>query len=161
MELEFFREEAKKHLENTLISIKAKNKVTTNNINKTKREKGYNKITQQTPRGQLHNETIYGRSKKYVTKIETIGSKFNSEKIQTVANKKYREAIQKRLSEFDNDPKKAFTGKNSLKKVPIQIDEINFVPEKVKTVTFEYIYTIRKEITHELNIEKIVYKSLI
>ena len=160
MELEFFREEAKKHLENTLISIKAKNKVTTNNINKTKREKGYNKITQQTPRGQLHNETIYGRSKKYVTKIETIGSKFNSEKIQTVANKKYREAIQKRLSEFDNDPKKAFTGKNSLKKVPIQIDEINFVPEKVKTVTFEYIYTIRKEITHELNIEKIVDKRV-
>jgi len=35
MPLREFRAEAKKHLENTLISIKAKNKVITGNINKT------------------------------------------------------------------------------------------------------------------------------
>ena len=60
-----FRAEAKKHLENTLISIKAKNKVITNNINKTKKRGGVNTKKQQTPRGQLHLETIYGCCRQY------------------------------------------------------------------------------------------------
>ena len=38
MPLDEFRAEAKKHLENTLVSFKAKNKVTTRNKNKTKRK---------------------------------------------------------------------------------------------------------------------------
>lgn len=36
--LELFRTEAKHHLENILVSIKAKNKVVTNNINRTKKK---------------------------------------------------------------------------------------------------------------------------
>ena len=55
-----FRAEAKRQLENILISIKAKNKVVTHNINITKKKGGNNKKTQQTPRGQLHLETIFG-----------------------------------------------------------------------------------------------------
>ena len=41
------------------------------------------------------------------------------EMILKVANKAYREALLKRLNAFDQDAKKAFTGKNSLEKNPI------------------------------------------
>jgi CRISPR-associated endonuclease Csn1 len=156
--LDDFRAEAKNHLENTLISIKAKNKVATVNTNVTKKKGGLNKKKQQTPRGQLHLETIYGSSQQYVTKEEKVGVNFDEELIKTVANKKYREALLKRLNEFDNEPKKAFTGKNSLEKNPIYIDKLQTykVPVKVKTVVLETIYTIRKDITPDLKIEKVV-----
>jgi CRISPR-associated endonuclease Csn1 len=156
--LENFRAEAKKHLESTLVSIKAKNKVTTININKTKKNGGLNKKKQLTPRGQLHLETIYGSIMQYITKEEKVGANFNAEVIETVANKKYREVLIKRLSEFDNDPKKAFTGKNSLEKNPLYIDSLQTfkVPLKVKTVTTETIYTIRKEVNPDLKIEKVI-----
>ena len=153
-----FRVEAKKHLENTLVSIKAKNKVTTININSTKKQSGLNKKKQLTPRGQLHLETVYGSIQQYVTKEEKVGANFNVELIKTVANKKYREALLKRLAEFDNDPKKAFTAKNSLEKNPLYFDSLQTykVPVKVKTVALETIYTIRKDITPDLKIEKVV-----
>ena len=153
-----FRAEAKRHLENTLISIKAKNKVVTNNINTTKRKSGTNKKMQSTPRGQLHLETVYGSCKKYTTKDEKIGAGFNEEQIQKVAKKQYREALLKRLQEFGGDPKKAFTEKNSLSKNPIWLNESKTVavPEKVKTVSFETIYTIRKEVSPDLKIDKVI-----
>ena len=156
--LDDFRAEAKNHLENTLITIKAKNKVTTINTNVTKKKGGLNKKKQQTPRGQLHLETIYGSIQQYVTKEEKVGANFDEELIKTVANKKYREALLRRLLEFDNEPKTAFTGKNSLDKNPIYIDKLQTykVPVKVKTVVLETIYTIRKDITPDLKIEKVV-----
>jgi CRISPR-associated endonuclease Csn1 len=158
MPLNEFRAEAKKHLEKTLISIKAKNKVVTNNINTTKKKKGVNKKLQSTPRGQLHLETVYGSCRKYVTKDEKVGSGFDEEQIQKVAKKKYREALLKRLHEFENDPKKAFTGKNSLTKNPVYLDEqrTTTVPEKVKIVSFETVYTIRKAISPDLKLEKVI-----
>ncbi|MEO0312441.1 MAG: hypothetical protein RIQ89_2098 [Bacteroidota bacterium] len=153
-----FRAKAKVHLENTLVSIKAKNKVTTININTTKKRGGLNKKKQLTPRGQLHLETVYGSMKQYVTKEEKIGANFNQEIILTVANKKIREALLKRLIAFDNDPKKAFTGKNSLDKNPIFLDsnQTYQVPLKVKTVSLETYYTIRKDVTPELNVSKVI-----
>lgn len=146
--LDEFRTEAKRHLENTLISIKAKNKVTTQNINSSKRSGGLNKKVQQTPRGQLHLETIYGSKKQYIVKEETINAKFDIEKITTVTKPSYREALLIRLKQFDNDPKKAFAGVNALSKKPIWLNEnhIGRVSEKVKTVNIETVYTIRKEI---------------
>ena len=149
MPLEIFRAEAKRQLENILVSIKAKNKVVTRNINITKRKSGENKKVQFTPRGQLHNETIYGSIRRYCTKEEKIGAAFDAEKIQTVTNKKYREALLKRLNDFGNDPKKAFTGKNSLEKNPVYMDESHTltVPVKVKILYTETVYTIRKAIT--------------
>jgi CRISPR-associated endonuclease Csn1 len=156
--LDDFRAEAKKHLENTLISIKSKNKVATININTTKKQGGLNKKKQLTPRGQLHLETVYGSIKQYITKEEKVGANFNEETILTVANKKCREALLKRLNEFDNDPKKAFTGKNSLDKNPLYYDQLQTykIPLKVKTVSLETLYTIRKDITPDLNIEKVI-----
>lgn len=158
MQLDLFRAEAKRHLENTLVSIKAKNKVVTQNINVSKKKSGKNKKMQLTPRGQLHLETVYGRSKQYVTKEEKVNASFTADKIQTVANKRYREALLDRLAQFEGDAKKAFTGKNSLEKNPIWLDEFHKdnIPEKVKTVTFEPIYTIRKEISPDLKLDKIV-----
>jgi len=158
MALDEFRTEAKKHLENTLISIKSKNKVVTQNINISKKAGGINKKTQQTPRGQLHLETIYGRQKQYVINEEKIGTTFDEAKIQTVTSPVYREALLKRLQQFNNDPKKAFGGKNAPAKNPIFTDEAktNQLPEKVKTVTFKYIYTIRKEVSPDLKLDKVI-----
>ena len=158
MPLDEFRAEAKQQLESTLISIKAKNKVATQNINVTASKTGLNKKVQLTPRGQLHNETIYGSIKRYVTKELKVGSNFNLEVIETVSNSKYREALKERLLSFDNNPKKAFTGKNNLNKNPIWLDELHTskVPEKVKLVKLERIFTIRKDVSKELNLSKVI-----
>ncbi|MCR5115200.1 MAG: type II CRISPR RNA-guided endonuclease Cas9, partial [Bacteroidales bacterium] len=153
MPLNEFRTEAKRQLENTLISIKAKNKVVTRNINKAKnnviseiidKEGNLKTIKGQvvkTPRGQLHLETIYGSSKRYETKEEKVNASFDAEKIKTVASKRYRESLQSRLNQFGGDAKKAFTGKNALDKNPIWLNDLHTdkVPEKVKTASFETI----------------------
>ncbi len=156
MPIKQFRAESKKHLENTLISFKAKNKVVTPNKNKIK---GSN-VKQRTliPRGQLHLETVYGKIQQYETKFVKIGGSFNQKLIETVTKQNYRNALLKRLSDFDNDPKKAFTGKNSLKKNPIYCNDAKkiAVPEKVKLVTQKTVYTIRKPIGPDLKIEKVI-----
>ena len=147
--LDIFRAEVKRQLENVLVSIKAKNKVVTRNTNVTKKKGGINKKVQLTPRGQLHNETIYGSKQQYYTKEEKVGSSFDVEKIKTVAKKAHRDALLKRLADFGNDPKKAFTGKNSLDKNHVYLNESQTeqVPVKVKILYMETVYTIRKAIT--------------
>jgi CRISPR-associated endonuclease Csn1 len=157
-----FRTEAKKQLESILISYKAKNKVVTNNKNITKKSGGTNQKIQLTPRGQLHKETVYGKLQQYATKEEKVNASFTQEYITKVAKKEYREALLKRLSENDNDPKKAFTGKNTLSKTPVYIslkDNI-VVPEKVKLVWLEDNYTIRKDVTPDLKLEKVIDSGL-
>ncbi|TRX36918.1 type II CRISPR RNA-guided endonuclease Cas9 [Flavobacterium sp. ZT3R18] len=156
--MENFREEAKKQLESILISYKAKNKVVTKNKNITKKSGGTNQKIQLTPRGQLHKETVYGKLQQYATKEEKVNANFTEEYIQKVAKKEYREALLKRLQENGNDPKKAFTGKNALNKTPVYVslkDNI-VVPEKVKIVWLEADYTIRKDITPDLKIDKVI-----
>ncbi|MHB0756811.1 type II CRISPR RNA-guided endonuclease Cas9 [Polaribacter sp. M15] len=148
---ENFRIEAKNELEKVLISFKAKNKVVTLNKNKTKL-KGKDKFhikAQLTPRGQLHKETVYGKLNEEVVKLEKVNAKFTKEKILEVTKHSYREALLKRLQEFENNPKKAFAGKNSLSKNPVFTFDGKKVPETVKTKSFEDNYTIRKEITPE------------
>lgn len=156
MELHKFRHEAKNHLENTLISFKAKNKIVTPNKNKIKGSDHAQKVF--TPRGQLHLETVYGSIKQYETKDVKVGGNFDEETIQKIAKQSHRIALLKRFQEFDNDPKKAFTGKNSLDKNPIYLNESKTqkVPDKVKLVSEIDIYTIRKPITPELKIDKVV-----
>jgi hypothetical protein len=156
--VENIRTEAKKHLAKILVSYKAKNKVVTINKNKTKKRKGFNEQVALTPRGQLHKETVYGKSFRYSTKLEKIGTSFDIQKIKTVAKKVERDALLKRLAENGNDPKKAFTGKNSLSKMPIYLDLERSIklPEKVKTVVFEQNYTIRKNIDPELKVDKVI-----
>jgi CRISPR-associated endonuclease Csn1 len=158
MPLDEFRAEAKRQLESTLISIKAKNKVVTANINQTKKKGGTNKKKQLTPRGQLHLETVYGSMQKPVIKEIKVGGSLNEELIAKITKPIYREALLKRLQENNNDPKKAFSGKNSLEKKPIFLDELHTqkIPEKVKIQEMETIYTIRKDISPDLRIDKVI-----
>lgn len=149
-----FRTVAKKHLEAVLVSHKAKNKVVTQNINKIK---GTEKIQLTlTPRGQMHKETVYGKMKKYVYKEEKISAKFDDSLINMVCNPQYRALLLQRLVDNNNDPKKAFTGKNALSKNPIIQKDGNELPEKVKIMWLEDDYTIRKNIGPDLKVDKVV-----
>ena len=157
-----FREEAKKQIEQILVSIKAKNKVVTRNANKTRRRGGENVKVQLTPRGQLHLETVYARRQQYSPWYEKVGATFTAEYISMVANRREREALLARLMEYSGDPKKAFTGKNSLEKNPVFIDKAKniTVPSKVKMVKLENTYTIRKDISPDLKLDKVVDKKI-
>ena len=115
-----------------------------------------------TPRGQLHLETVFAKRRQYVTKLEKVGAAFTYEYLQNVANEKYRKALIARLMEFDGDPKKAFTGKNSLEKNPVYLNDEKTVavPIKVKMASFGELYTIRKDITPDLRLDKVVDKGV-
>src|SRR5690606_16814478 len=69
-----FRELAKYHLDNVLVSHKAKNKVVTKNKNRIKTINGEIVKIELTPRGQLHKETVYGKYRYYNNKEEKVGS---------------------------------------------------------------------------------------
>lgn len=153
-----FREEAKYHLENILVSCKAKNKVVTKNKNTTKNAQVKEPQKTLTPRGQLHKETVYGKIQQYIIKEERISGKFDQETIAKVTKPKYREVLFNRLRENNNDPIKAFTGKNTPTKNPIYLDAQNKVllPEVLKLSWLEEEYVIRKDISPELKIEKVI-----
>lgn len=146
-----FREQAKEHLENVLVSHKAKNKVVTKNKNNTKSKTGDKIKIELTPRGQLHKETVYGKYRYYESKEEKVGTKFDLDTIAKVANLTHKNALLVRLSENGNDPMKAFGGKNSPNKKPIYLndDKIEKLPEKVKLVWLEEDYSTRKDISPE------------
>ncbi|WBL43007.1 type II CRISPR RNA-guided endonuclease Cas9 [Algoriphagus halophytocola] len=146
-----FREQAKEHLENVLVSHKAKNKVVTKNKNRTKSKTGDNVKVELTPRGQLHKETVYGKYRYYEVKEEKVGTKFDLRTIEKVANPIFKEALLQRLSENGGVPTKAFGGKNSPSKNPIYLneDKTEILPEKVKLVWLEENYSIRKDISPE------------
>ncbi|WP_276682257.1 type II CRISPR RNA-guided endonuclease Cas9 [Empedobacter brevis] len=151
-----FRHTAKEHLEQILVSHKAKNKVATKNKNKIAGQKVSQEVL--TPRGQLHKETVYGKIRQYASKEEKVSARFDEATIAMVSNPKFRTLLLKRLEENGNDPKKAFTGKNALTKNPIYLDDIKqeTLLEKVKLIWLEDNYTIRKEITPELKLDKVI-----
>ena len=103
------------------LNHKTKNKVVTRATNKIAGSKKQQETL--SPRGQLHKETVYGKYRRYVQKEEKIGSKFDLQTIERVANPLYKKLLTKRLEENGGDPKKAFTGKNALAKTPIYLDE--------------------------------------
>jgi len=139
-----FRKEAKKHLDSILISFKNKNKVSTQNINKTKKENGVLTKLQFTPRGQLHKETVYGKSKRALEKITKLNKKFTLTQAKLIKNKPQQKLVLKHLAKFDNNPQLAFDIK-TLKK-----DPLIFKKEPLKEVfCYEEIFTIRKDITPE------------
>jgi CRISPR-associated endonuclease Csn1 len=144
-----FREQAKDHLENVLVSHKAKNKVVTKNKNKTKSKTGVKVKIELTPRGQLHKETVYGKYQYYVNKEEKVSAKFDEATIHKVSNPFYKSLLLQRLQENGNDPKIAFSGKNALNKNPIYLngDKTLSLPEMVKLTWLEENYSIRKDIT--------------
>ncbi|MCY1634164.1 type II CRISPR RNA-guided endonuclease Cas9 [Marinifilum sp. D737] len=157
-----FRQQAKNHLEQILISFKAKNKVVTQNVNHYRKSGETFKKVQLTPRGQLHKETVYGRIIEQGIKEEKLGAKMTFETALKVCKPKYKDAILRRLAEFGNDAKKAFTGKNAVAKNPVYTDAAKQeqVPEKVKIHVAEENYTIRKEIGPDLKLDKVIDKGV-
>ncbi|HUN04201.1 MAG TPA: type II CRISPR RNA-guided endonuclease Cas9, partial [Niabella sp.] len=119
--------------------------------------------TELTPRGQLHKETVYGKYRYYQHKEEKVGVKFNEATIRMVADPLYKKLLLERLAMNNNDPRKAFGGKNALSKNPIYIDgnKQDVLPEKIKLIWLEDDYSIRKDVTPEnlkdaKTIEKVV-----
>ncbi|MFV0290175.1 MAG: type II CRISPR RNA-guided endonuclease Cas9, partial [Mangrovibacterium sp.] len=151
------RAESRKALEEILISFKNKNKVTTRNTN-TPRVRGVKgkSTVQLTPRNQLHNETVYGQRKKQEAVEVKVDGKFTIEQAQNVCKPSYREALLARLVENGNDSRNAFAGKNTLSKKPVLLSDGTELPEKVLVNTMSIIYTVRKPITADLKIEKVL-----
>lgn len=161
--MENFRQIAKEHLESILVSHKAKNKVITRNKNKIRTLNGERIKVELTPRGQLHKETVYGKYQFYRQKKEKISSRFDRETIEKVSNPLFRKLLLERLAENDNDPRKAFGGKNAISKKPIHTDaeQTKLMPEKVKLVWLEEDYSIRKVVNPEnFKNDKLIEKIL-
>ncbi|VAW14557.1 CRISPR-associated endonuclease Cas9 [hydrothermal vent metagenome] len=148
-----FREDAKQHIEGILISFKAKNKVVTKNKNRTKlggKDK-YNEKTQLTPRGQLHKETVYGKSKRAMEKATKLNKRFSLEQAKMIVDKDIRVLVLGHLKKHQNNPEIGFDTK-ILKKEPLIYKD-----ESLKEVRcFEEIYTIRKDISPDLKVDKVV-----
>ncbi|MPV85450.1 type II CRISPR RNA-guided endonuclease Cas9 [Ostreibacterium oceani] len=146
-----FRQEAQKHIEGILISFKTKNKVVTKNINKIKKKKGYTDKTQLTPRGQLHKETIYGKSKRPMDKPTKLSKRFTMQQAQLIIDAEQRKLVLAHMAQFGNNPEIALDTK-TLKKQPI-----TWKDEPLKAVLcFEEIFTIRKDISPDLTVDKVV-----
>lgn len=162
MPIDEFRQVAKAKMEEILVSMKTKGKVVTRNTNITKKRGGLNRKAQLTPRGQLHNETVYGRIMLPVFKEEKVGSGFDYVKIATVVSQSHRNALKSRLEAIGGDPKKAFTGKNSLEKNPLYIDAVHseIVPAKVWTLSYEEQYTKREPVSPDLKVDKVIDKKI-
>ncbi|GEM53718.1 CRISPR-associated endonuclease Cas9 [Empedobacter brevis NBRC 14943 = ATCC 43319] len=119
-----FRQLAKEHLEAVLVSHKAKNKVVTRNINKTK---GSDKIQiALTPRGQMHDQTVYGWNR--WSRVD-LSKKLSKIEIEAIIDLKKRQFIKDFISE-KGSISKAFTDENlaklifnnkSLKEIEISI----------------------------------------
>lgn len=90
--------------------------------------------------------------------MEKVGPTFTSDKISKVASPIYRTALAERLKQFGGDPKKAFSGKNSIDKSPVYVDAMHTrtVPEKVSLLSMEEMYTVRKPVNKDLKVDKVV-----
>jgi CRISPR-associated endonuclease Csn1 len=148
-----FREEAKTHIKSILISFKTKNKVVTQNINRTKTGdelKDLKKI-QLTPRGQLHKETVYAKRRKIMNKATKLSSRFGKEQAQLIVDEKVKCIVLKHLESHNDKPSLAFAAK-TLKKDPL---ELNGKALK-EVICYEEFFTIRKPITPDLKLAKVV-----
>ena len=129
-QLSQFRTEAKRQLENTLISIKAKNKVVTRNINVSKQEAGKNKKVQLTPRGQLHLETVYGQNR--LSRID-LNEKITKEQINSIVNQKIKNYILNVVKQ-KGSIKNAF-GKENIDKVLFKGKKMTYVEVSIPCYT--------------------------
>jgi CRISPR-associated endonuclease Csn1 len=132
-----FRAEAKKHIEDILISIKSKNKVVTRNTNHVKTKGGHKDVMQLTPRGALSEETIYGRTRAGEFTQRIAVQSFAAKKlkpvkdiINNVLDEKVKNILLMRLEKHGNDPKRAF---ENLDNNPVWLNEENGIAiKKVK-----------------------------
>ncbi len=150
-----FRESAKKQIEDILISFKNKNKVATWNLNISKAKDGkLNKKRQQTPRGQLHKETIYGKSKRPMDQPTKLNKRFSLAQAHQIVEKPLKELVLSHLALFEKNPEVAFDTK-TLKKHPL----VNQGEPLKEVICFEDVYTIRKDVNPDnFKNEKLINK---
>jgi len=160
MPLDEFRAQALKHLGNILVSIKAKNKVTTRNVNKPKGA-SISQVTL-TPRDKIHDETIYGRIARYKKTLVEIDGSFDEHKISCVCNPTYRNTLLQILKQNGNDAVVAFTGENSPSKKPIYVDRNKgiLMPDKIEISTLVYFFTKRVPVNAKLNVNDVVDEKI-
>ncbi len=157
-----FRAQAKEHIESILVSFKAKNKVVTKNINKTKLKgkQNFKSKIQLTPRGQLHKETVYGKSKQPMNNTIKINKRITLEQISNIINPQIKQYLLEYVAKYNNDTLKAFDTK-TLKKEPLIFNN-----KLIKEVfCYEDIYTIRKAVNadnfkNEKSLDKIIDSNI-
>lgn len=147
-----FRTEAKRHLERILISHKAKNKVVTRNRNKIQGHEDVQICL--TPRGQLHEETIYGKKKRLEQSPRLLGKKFTLKQVELIANPQIKQVVKDHIAQYPNI-EKALDSK-TLKKDPI-LYKGDILSE---VFCYEEVYTIRKPIDSSLKIENVLDKAI-
>ena len=150
-----FRTEAKKHIESILISFKTKNKVVTKNINKTKKEGGYNIQKAKTPRGRLHEGTYCSLIKVKSSKTLKLKTSLKKEQLSFIYNPMLRSLILRHLNKHGNNPKIAFNTKT------LKNDPIIYKNEEILNVeVYEEVMAVRKPITSDIKIEKVIDKGI-
>ena len=168
MPLNDFRAEAKRQLENVLISIKAKNKVVTRNINRAKnsveteivdnngnKKKIKGQLTL-TPRGQLHEQTVYGKRK--FSKIP-LDDKITQKQVDLIIDKNIKAYILSVIKE-KGSIKKAFS-KDNIQKVVFNGTPLKYlyvsIPCYTQRIDVESFFTDSQKTTSakERAIEKI------
>lgn len=155
MPLVNLRKEVKMVLDNTLISFKQKNKVVTKNNNKTKSKKGVNIQTTLTPRGQLHEETIYSKIKQINMKPVIINKRFSLEYLDLIVDEEIKKIVKEHLNKYDNNILKAFDSKT------LKVDPLYFNEKPLKEVVcYEHIFVIRKPIDKSLKVESVIDKGV-
>lgn len=154
MPLDDLRQAFKDSLSDIIVSIKAKNKVATKNINTSKAKGKSIKKDVLTPRGSLHKETVYGLRKQAEYYSVKVGAKMTADVIENIVDRQERFALRERLLKFGGDAKKAFSGANSLKKNPILINSRE-LQEEIKCVRYLDVLSVRKPVNGDLNIEKV------
>jgi CRISPR-associated endonuclease Csn1 len=131
----FHTEEVKQATAEIIISMKAGKKVAVPS-----KKKGQAVLV---PRGQLHNETVYGKIKRYATEKTPLNGRFKLEYLEKIVSEKERQLITERLAAFDNDPKKAF---KNLEATPIFLDEA-----KTKILTAVTLWEEHFVVKYKLN----------
>ncbi|WP_298265435.1 type II CRISPR RNA-guided endonuclease Cas9 [uncultured Lutibacter sp.] len=153
--IENFRSEAKQQIESIIVSFKTKNKVVTKNINKTNKGGGFNKQKTKTPRGRMHEDTYCGMIKVKSDKKLKLKTSIELEQIEYIFNPTLKELIKKHLLKFENNPKIAFSSKI------LKTDNIIYKGNVIDEVEiFEDIMVVRKPITSDLNISKVIDKGI-
>lgn len=158
-----FRQIAKQHLEAILVSHKAKNKVVTRNINKIKGSD--KKQLALTPRGQMHDQTVYGQIS--WSRID-LNKKISKKELDLILNKKLKNYLLNLIKEkgsiskaFDKDV--VFEGR-SIKEIEISIPSYTQRIDLNKVLTDGQKSTSAKEKTVkniiDLKIREIVSKRL-
>ena len=144
--------EIAQNCENINISFKPGKKVSTLGIRKIR--KGKKKVPAQTqiivPRGPLSEESVYGKIKRKITRTEKLDKSFNS--TESIIDLKIKKIIQDRLSQFENDPVKAF---GNIKKDPIWLDN-----QKTNSITQVDIYDYVEEYVIKYELSSLTAKDV-